>query len=311
MKARTAPRLFRRGARWVGHQRWIRFGLRYYLARFVHNPGQAPPEEFSVPFYGLRYVGDFASFIDWNVYYFGAYSAAELDLLGRILAVRGGGCCLDVGANVGNHTLFLASRAAFVIAIEPVAALADQLRARVSGNGLRNVEVIQCGLGESAAELPFFASSGHNQGTGTFAGGATNALAEIISVRPGDELLAERGDPPVVLAKIDVEGFEPDVLSGLRKTLDRSRPIVFFEWSPKSAQRAGTADPGAFLPSGYSLYRFEPQVVWLWAFSRAPFSVQPWLPGTETNVDTNLLAVPAEHLKLLRAVLGIPAVHEV
>jgi FkbM family methyltransferase len=304
-------RLLRQGVRWVGRRRWIRFGVRFYIARFVHDPYRAPAEEFAVPFYGLRYVGDFASWIDWNVYYFGAYSAAELELLGRILAELGAGCCLDIGANVGNHTLFLASRGASVIAFEPVPALAEQIRTRVSGNGLHNVEVVQCGLGDSAAELPFYASTDHNQGTGTFAGGSTNPPAEIISVRPGDELLAERGDPPVVLAKIDVEGFEPDVLRGLRRTLDRCRPIVFFEWSPKSAQRAGTADPGTFLPAGYSLFRFEPQVVWLWVFSRAPFAVHPWLPGTPTNVDSNLLAVPVEDLRRLRAVLGIPTEHEI
>jgi hypothetical protein len=114
-----ASRLLRKGVRWIGRRRWIRFGVRNRLARFVHDPDRAPADEFAVPFYGQRYVGNFASFIDWSVYYFGAYSEAELELLGRILAVRGGGCCLDVGANVGHHTLFLASRAASVIALSP------------------------------------------------------------------------------------------------------------------------------------------------------------------------------------------------
>ena len=300
----TRPPLpLRRAVRWIGRQRWLRFGVRDRLARLVHDPDQAMAEEFNVPFFGLRYVGDFASFIDWSVYYFGAYSEAELELLGRVLSMSEGGCCLDVGANVGNHTLLFACHAESVIAFEPVPVLADQIRKRVAWNGLQNVEVVQLGLGDVAADLPFFASTDHNQGTGTFIAGVHQAAASSLHVRPGDEMLAERGDPWVVLAKIDVEGFEPDALRGLRKTLDRCRPIVFFEWSELSIERAAGADPDTFFPAGYSLFRFEPEVVWLWAFSRAPYALKPW--GREWQGNANLLALPMEDLGRLTAVLGV------
>ena len=299
------PRVLRRVARWIGRRRWIRFGIRNRLARLVHDPDRAISEEFTVPFFGLRYVGNFASFIDWSVYYFGAYSEAELDLFGRILSVRGEGCCIDVGANVGSHALFLAGHASSVIAFEPLPALAEQICTRVAANGLRNVEVVQVGLGDIAEDLPFFASTDANQGTGTFVPGVFERPAQVLHVQPGDELLAERGDPPVVLAKIDVEGFEPDVLRGLRGTLDRCRPIVFFEWSAMSADRAGDVDPGAYFPAGYLLFSFEPQVVLLWVLTRAPFAVKPWRPGMHTS--GNLLAIPVEDLGRLSADLGIPA----
>ena len=297
------PHLLRRATRWIGRRRWIRFGVRNRLARLIHDPDRAIPEEFTVSFFGLRYVGNFASFIDWSVYYFGAYSEAELDLFGRILSVNGDGCCLDVGANVGSHTLFIAGHASSVIAFEPVPALAEQIRTRVAANHLRNVEVVQVGLGDIAEDLPFFASTDHNQGTGTFVAGVFERPAQVLHVQPGDETLAERGEPPVILAKIDVEGFEPDVLRGLRGTLDRCRPIVFFEWSTMSVDRAGGLDPGAYFPAGYSLFSFEPQIVWLWVLTRARFAVKPWRLGSQTS--GNLLAIPVEHLGRLSVALGI------
>jgi FkbM family methyltransferase len=258
-----------------------------------------------VPFFGLRYAGNYASFIDWSVYYFGSYSEAELELLGRVLSVIDHGCCLDVGANVGHHALFFAVHASSVIAVEPVAALAKEIHGRVAANGLHNVEVVQCGLGERAAKLPFFASTDHNQGTGTFVPGGHGREGQIIRVRAGDEVLAERGDPPVALVKIDVEGFEPHVLRGLQRTLERARPVVFLEWSAMSAERAGSTAANALFPAGYSLFHFEPGTVWLGLFSRAPFVLKPWLRGT--RIDGHLLAVPAETLPTLRPILGLSA----
>jgi FkbM family methyltransferase len=297
-------RWVRRAVRWIGRQHWIRFGIRDRVARFVHDPDEAVSEEFATPFFGLTYTGDFSSFIDWSVYYFGAYAAGELALFDRVLGVIKGGVCLDVGANVGHHTLFLATRAASVIAFEPLPELADQIRARVAQNALGNVEVVQCGLGDRAGELPFFASTDHNQGTGTFIEGVDDRTSQMLKVRPGDELLAERGDLEVVLVKIDVEGFEPDVLRGLRTTLGRERPVVFFEWSDMSERRAGEAQPDSFFPADYSLFRFYPEVVRWSLFTRAPFALRRWVRGSDAV--GNLLAVPTERFEALQLVLQLP-----
>jgi FkbM family methyltransferase len=206
---------------------------------------------------------------------------------------------------VGQHTLFLATRSPFVIAFEPLPGLADQIRARVAQNMLKNVEVVQCGLGERSGEVPFYASIDHNQGTGTFIGGLYDRTSQLLPVRPGDDLLAERGDPQVALVKIDVEGFEPDVLRGLRNTIGRERPLVFFEWSDISRQRARQAELESFFPTGYSLFGFYPEVVIWGLFTRAPFALRPWVRGS--NPVGNLLAVPTERLDALGRVLGLRA----
>ncbi|MCS6882529.1 MAG: hypothetical protein RMK84_01260 [Oscillochloridaceae bacterium] len=117
--------------RFVGRQEWLRVGLRYYtINRFV-NPKRSGSRHFEVNFYGLKYKGDLGQYIDWWVYYFGAYEKAELLLMRDIVARRRNAVCVDVGANVGQHSLFLSRYCAEVHAFEPlqyfVAALQCQI----------------------------------------------------------------------------------------------------------------------------------------------------------------------------------------
>lgn len=295
--------LLRPLARWVGHCRWLRFGVRNRFARWVDHPDRARDEAFEVPFFGLRYRGSFASFIDWSVYYFGAYSEGEIELLRRLRRGAAQGCILDVGANVGHHTVVFASLGGEVVAFEPVPELAAQIRERVALNQLTNVRVLECGLGRQNAVLPFFGSPDNNRGTGTFVAGVYERAERTIQVRTGDEVMAELGSPPVGLMKIDVEGFEADVIAGLQATLGRDRPVLFFEWSSMSAAKSGGSDPARLLPERYRLFVFEPQAVIAGVFARAPFELRPW--SAQPDFDGNLVAIPEEKFTPLRQSLGI------
>lgn len=100
-------RLRLRLARAIGHLRLPVSTER--IVRRLAPPGFATGT-FDVPFAGVRYRGELGSFIDWSVYFFGAYAAHELALLDRLSRrfVRQHGrlpVFADIGANVGNHTL--------------------------------------------------------------------------------------------------------------------------------------------------------------------------------------------------------------
>ena len=213
-------------ARWIGHQHYIWRGRDRIIRPFA---GPGSDVDFNVDFFGLKYRGNLRDYIDWSVYVYGAYSRAELDLLANIAAAlrkNGPVYFYDVGANVGQHTLFMSKLADRVIAFEPYAPVRDKLQRKLADNNIGNVEVFPCALGSENAELPFTPPPDGHTGMGTFRG--TTATLTL-PVRRGDDLLSEHNSPPISILKVDVEGFEAQVFDGLRERIRRDRPVILAE----------------------------------------------------------------------------------
>jgi len=164
----------------------------------------------------------------------------------RVLA--DGGLFVDVGANVGLYTIWAAELGAEVIALEPAADTFSLLQENIALNGYQ-VTAVQ-------------AAAGARPGTARFTAGldAGNCLdpdgpvkTELVTV---DSLIADRY---VTGLKIDVEGFEIDVLGGCARALaDRRIGLIQLEWNASSAFALGTdRRPVAELLAryGYRLYR--------------------------------------------------------
>jgi FkbM family methyltransferase len=184
----------------------------------------------------------------------------ERRLLVDIYQQQRTGSAFDVGAHIGNHSLYLAAICGLrVYAFEPHPASLEQLRANVALNPDLEIEV-----------LPWAAGDRHTVGRLTRAmwlefdptrNGASLKLDRgEVEVHPIDDML-EVSDLSVV--KVDVEGMEPDVLRGLVRHLSRSRPVVYAETHTNAAYRA-TAD--VLEPLGYQrtrvLHLGSPQHRW-------------------------------------------------
>ncbi|HEX3435518.1 MAG TPA: FkbM family methyltransferase [Pseudacidobacterium sp.] len=133
-------------------------------------------------------------------------------------AVHPGDCVWDVGANVGYYTKKFADRvgqSGKVIAFEPFEGAFRQLSAAVSD--LPQVECLKVALGAEEAQLrvqPIAPGSTGNNLTAV----SESLDAELICVKTGEKLIQEGHQPPSIL-KIDVEGFEEDVVWGFRHQL--------------------------------------------------------------------------------------------
>jgi len=129
--------------------------------------------------------------------------------------VERGDLVFDVGANVGQVTSILLDIGARVIAIEPNPPLADLVRSRYG------VHVEQCAIGAApgTATLRLGRDPGHSTLSAEWAALHEERLGGEISVplRTLEGLIEEHGEPRFV--KIDVEGFEPEVLQGLERPL--------------------------------------------------------------------------------------------
>ncbi len=280
--------------RWLGHQRWLRYGLRNRLLRRMRDPERAAASTFEVPFAGYVYPGRLDRWIDWIVYYYGGYELDELELMRDLLAARDAAVALDSGANVGHHTLYLASCCAAVHAFEPYAPVAQALEEKVRRNGLTHVHLHRIALGDADSRAEFYAPQGFNTGTGSFVAGheqANNRAVGQLEIRHADDYLAALGLRRVDLVKIDVEGFELSVLRGLRASLRRFRPLLMLELSDEARRQLATlGDFMALFPPGYEALRVRSQRSRLGVFGLRGCALEPlqWhhrpLPGGYVNL---------------------------
>lgn len=219
----------------LGRQSWISRGGDAVLRR-LYNPDADRHYRFEVEFFGRRYRGDLANYIDWVVFCYGGAPLKELRLLRELTAeVRrhrsGPITCYDVGANVGHHTLFMSGVADRVIAFEPFADVRRQIEEKVALNDLKNVQIFPVALGLKDEDLTYYPGVGSNSGIGTFV--ADNAsqdrVSHVLPVRHGDTLFAENDLPVMDILKVDVEGFEASVFGGLKERIQRDRPAILTE----------------------------------------------------------------------------------
>ena len=149
------------------------------------------------------------------------YEEEELEIIARHFS---GGTFVDVGANVGNHSIFAATvlGAERVIAFEPEPHAADICEINIALNGVQDLIVLhRIGLSDHAARaVPVLEE--HNLG------GTRLDIADEGPIRlvPGDEVLSEEA---VSFVKIDTEGHELSVLAGLAATIERCGPTLFVE----------------------------------------------------------------------------------
>lgn len=280
----------------LGHQQYLRFGVRDRVIRHFHNPDTSVTEEFTVPFFGASYRGNFNTFIDWSVFYYGAYSREELLLMADVLELFDKPVVFDVGANVGHHTLFAALRCGLVYSFEPFPAVSRSIEGKIADNKLTNVRLCPFGLGTENTSAPYLPPKGTNTGTGSFTAANSSSEALHLRIRKADDFVTEEGIEKIHFVKIDTEGYEPQVLTGLRETLAKQRPVVFFEWTQN--ERSGETPTGpALFPRDYAFFQFVPDTVVMGIF-RQGYS----LPRI-TNVwqDGNILAVPNEYIARARA----------
>lgn len=158
----------------------------------------------------------------------GRYERDELDLLMAALAPQlgDGGVCLDIGANIGNHSLFFADRFDEVLAFEPNPRTFGLLQFNAALR--RNIICFNLGLSDAEGTARLTVPT-ENIGMATLHASAGLGGATVdceLRCLDGLDMLAQRR---VAMIKIDVEGHESAVLRGAAALLARDRPVVVFE----------------------------------------------------------------------------------
>ena len=176
----------------------------------------------------------------------GEYVQDELDYLAGLIGLcKPDPVILDIGANIGVHTLFFAALAGAggrVHAFEAQRIVFQMLMGNLALNSIENVHGYQAALGRASGTLqlpPVDYARRWNFGGMSLAGGT-----QAPQFAPGspESAAAERNETVAVIAldslnlkrvdfiKLDVEGMEEDVLRGAARTLDVTRPLMQVEW---------------------------------------------------------------------------------
>lgn len=205
---------------------------------------------------------DSRTLIDWELLFHGEYEP-ELRLLFEKL-LEPGSVAIDAGANVGAHTLTLArlvGQAGRVLAFEPNPPIQARLEHNVALNALPQVTVYGCALGADTAHLDLMvpasdSAEAANPGMASLVALDTPHDVVRVGVRRLDDIVVEAGLRRVDVIKIDVQGYESNVLEGARHTLERFHPAVIFEYEDWAWRKVGTTflDAVHFLPA--ETYRY-------------------------------------------------------
>lgn len=180
---------------------------------------------------------DLREIIDSSLYFASTFEQDVENLFQKY--VHENNTVIDVGANIGYHTLHSAEyvgRGGKVVAIEPNQWAVNRLRRNLELNPQirERVQIIKVALSdrdELAQQMSFQASyklSGKN-----------TAISEIVDVQSLDSICDKQQLNGINLIKIDVDGFEIKVLNGCLALLARDHPTLIVEFTPSVFRQLG------------------------------------------------------------------------
>jgi FkbM family methyltransferase len=159
--------------------------------------------------------------------------------------------CLDIGANIGLFSLALASlaRRGKVYACEPNPKTFTYLEKNVAANRLGNVSCLPWAFSAKKETLRFNSNDTVLACSFALRQDAPPAWSDLftglvsVEATTVDDLVRETGLDRIDCIKIDVEGFELDVLKGARDTLERYHPAVLVEFNSLTFVRHANVSP--------------------------------------------------------------------
>jgi FkbM family methyltransferase len=212
---------------------------------------------------------------------YGEFSELEAQLFSGL--IKPGMMVLEIGANIGAHTVHLAKLVGEnggVVAFEAQRVIFQMLCANLALNGIENTDAKCLAVGAAAGEItvPRVDYSSDNNFGGIALGGDDGDVVEMIAI---DNLML----PACHMIKIDVEGMEKQVLDGARQTITRFRPYLYVE-DDRPAKHAELI--ATLLDLDYRMWWHQP---WLYNPGNFAGDSENLFPGIAAF---NLICLPSE-----------------
>lgn len=219
-----------------------------YRAKKIAHRGQ----EFSL------YISPKNGFIDKHIYLYGAYEPQILDLIARYL--KKGGVFIDIGANIGQHSMFAASIVGVrgkVYSFEPIPYIFNQILDSARINHFDSIiSAHNVALGEKNRTATLYVDKSNIGGSSVVKADRKDSSEITIDIKRGDDVL--NNIQHINMIKMDVEGYEHEALLGMQKTITLYKPIIILEFSGQMYSFKGNNDGDKILSFlekiGYDIY---------------------------------------------------------
>lgn len=171
---------------------------------------------------------------------------------------------IDIGANTGIYSLLglSANRNSRVIAFEPVEQTRKQLARNIANNHWQDrCQIVEKAISDKCAESAFFIPDHGIPTTSRLGASDARESGKWVTVHTItlDNFLGPRDKPDLV--KIDVEGYEPNVLRGMKSTIESCMPAILLECNPGGPAREITEFLRLFKYSFFALGGGKPVAI--------------------------------------------------
>jgi len=202
---------------------------------------------------GITWDLDLNEGIDFSIYLFGGFEIRTLRLYRKL--VKPGQVVLDIGANIGAHTLPFADLVGTegrVIAFEPTAYAFAKLRRNIELNPdlARRITTVQAALGADSdptvpAEIYSSWPLAGTQDTHAVHLGRLQSTRGAVAMTM-DHWVEASAPKRLDFIKLDVDGHEPSVIAGSTRTLAAFSPRILIEWAPYLFESSRSSVEGMF-----------------------------------------------------------------
>lgn len=216
-----------------------------FFFRLLPNNYQYPENSFrEVKIHGYTFRLDIHNWNDWEVYF--KAHGKETD---QVFALcKPGDIVLDVGSNIGFYLLNFSLHVlpdGQVFGFEPHPVTYQKLCVNLSAGVNTNISVSHLALGDTTGFVEPYVVRESNLGMNRVK--VTSAQNDNrVPLTTLDLFVKERGLTKVDLIKIDVEGFEENVLRGALQTIRTYRPVIHIEIDDENLQ-AQSSSPQAII----------------------------------------------------------------
>lgn len=187
---------------------------------------------------GVNYELTISDIVDWSIY----FGFKEIEKEKLLHLDPNPSTIIDVGANMGEISLRFAQQYpnAHIFSFEPHPFTFQKLQTNCSRNSFKNLTLLNLGLGSQKGEVHFEERASGNLGMNRVTSDREKS-AHQIKVVPLDLFFEENKLSSLSIIKIDVEGYEHEVLKGASNVLSQYKPLLFIELDNDNLIEQGTS----------------------------------------------------------------------